>query len=260
MSKRNPTSNECQQGSGDESGTNKHGWATFLLSYRFTEQKQREGEWQRSYPMDQHHQRRKPRRVSQFSCRFFFRFVRRKSERVRECEDDEERLIMDLFLYRYLIFVSVESWLNRLPDGGREFPFSLMLTVSSFLDMHPPMICYSTRHFATYTIYRRRFLGFEKIKALKGKIRKKKIFFVRGDLILHFSWFNRKFTAELYVTDHGRVFDLISLHQYFHRKPGLRLKQFVLISSAITKFLFLEFLRHLAGNTGTMITGSCRNK
>lgn len=29
-------------------------------------------------------------------------------------------------------------WL--IPDGGREFPFSFMLTVSSFLDMQPPMI------------------------------------------------------------------------------------------------------------------------
>lgn len=29
---------------------------------------------------------------------------------------------------------------STLPDGGREFPFSLMLTVSSFRDMQPPML------------------------------------------------------------------------------------------------------------------------
>lgn len=78
---------------------------------------------------------------------------------------------MDLFLYRYLI----SSQLNRLPDGGREFPFSLMLTVSSFLDMHPPMICYSMRHFGTYTIYRL-FLGFEKNKSTEENSERKNSF------------------------------------------------------------------------------------
>lgn len=40
------------------------------------------------------------------------------------------------------------QFLTCIPDGGREFPFSFMLTVSSFRDIQPPMI----REHLTYTL------------------------------------------------------------------------------------------------------------
>lgn len=45
---------------------------------------------------------------------------------------------------------------RSVPDGGREFPFSFMLTVSSLREMQPPMmieIGYPTRHRMSCSIY-----------------------------------------------------------------------------------------------------------
>lgn len=40
----------------------------------------------------------------------------------------------------YLFPLSFSIFFTIIPDGGREFPFSFMLTVSSFLDIHPPIV------------------------------------------------------------------------------------------------------------------------
>lgn len=56
------------------------------------------------------------------------------------------RLIMDLVLLS-LRFFSL-AFLPILPDVGLEFPFSLMLTVSSFREMHPPIM---STDFVSYT-------------------------------------------------------------------------------------------------------------
>lgn len=70
-----------------------------------------------------------PTRISLiFACR------QRGERRVWKSDDDVEKV--NYGSRSPLFFLS-----NRLPDGGREFPFSFMLTVSSLREIHPPMIC-----------------------------------------------------------------------------------------------------------------------
>lgn len=61
---------------------------------------------------------------------------RRRTRCVWECEEDEEKV--NYGSRSPLLFFPLST--NRLPDGGREFPFSFMLTVSSLREIHPPMM------------------------------------------------------------------------------------------------------------------------
>lgn len=57
---------------------------------------------------------------------------------------------MDLFLSRLKFFF------RSSPDGGRDIPFSFMLTVSSFLEIQPPILC--CRRAEGLSNYRSRFI------------------------------------------------------------------------------------------------------
>lgn len=61
---------------------------------------------------------------------------RRRTRCVWECEEDEEKV--NYGSRSPLLFFPLST--NRLPDCGREFPFSFMLTVSSLREIHPPMM------------------------------------------------------------------------------------------------------------------------